>query len=261
MVTLYTEQENGNLKFVAEVDELDDPVEAVEAFLEENRSRADEFVAVVGTTENGTVATVRQTEVVSTGWGVSSNGNGDEEDEAPAPKRRGRPPGTKNKSTGAKRGPGRPKGSTNKKAAAKPTGSGRRGRQATLTDEMLEEAAERINDGETVSAVAEDMGVSSSGYLAKRIRETLGEDAIQVRRGRRPAEDSEPAEKPKRRGRPPGSKNKTGTAKRGPGRPKGSTNKPKAAAPAKRGPGRPKGSKNKARGGKSSPFKSRPDED
>lgn len=253
MVTLYTQKENGDLKFVAEVEDVDDPGAAVEALLEENpRTRADEFVALVGDVEDGQVVTVRQVEQVTYGWGVSGNGNGaDEEDEAPAPRRRGRPKGSTNK---PKRGPGRPKGSTNKAKSA--GGGGRRGRQATLTEDVLEEAMNRINDGETVKAVAADLGVSSSGYLARRIREEFGDDAIQVTRGRPAAGGAAPAAKPKRGpGRPAG--------KRGPGRPKGSTNKVKAAG-AKRGPGRPKGSKNKVKatsGRKSSPFKARAEED
>lgn len=242
MVTLYTEKENGDLKLVAEVEDTDNPVEAVQAAEEDNpRLKADAFLALVGSTEDGgaLVSVKKQTVSAWAANGVFSPDTEDEEDEAPAPKRRGRPPGSGAK----KRGPGRPKGSGKKSNSAKSSAGSGRGRKATLTDEVLEEALEAINNGATVKAVAEELGVSSSGYLAKKIREVFGEDSLQVTRGRPAAAPSEDAPKKRGPGRPKG----TTTKKRGPGRPKGSTNASKSA-PAKRGPGRPKGSGTAKRG-------------
>jgi len=248
VVTLYAPQENGNLKFLAEVEDADDAAEAVEALLEEQpRIRAEEFVALIGDLEEGIIVTVRQIEQTQTRWSVSANGNGEdeeeleEEEEAPAPRKRGRPKGS---TTKPKRGPGRPP-----KAAAASTG--KRGRQATLTEDVLESAVEMHNDqGMTMKEIAEELGVASSGYLAKKIRETFGDDVLgEVKRGRRPNVEAEEAPAPK---------------KRGPGRPKGSIT-------AKRGPGRPKGSTNKAKGVKTrtrtasakkrTPFAAKSDED
>jgi hypothetical protein len=86
--------------------------------------------------------------------------------------------------------------------------------------------------------IAAELGVSSSGYLAKKIRETFGDDALgEVKRGRPRKSESAPA--PKRgRGRPRGSKNKSSGTKT-----------------------RSRVSAGRSRGKKSSPFASRADED
>jgi len=250
MVTLYTEKENGDLKFLAEVDDVDDPGTAVEALLEDNpRVRADYFVALVGSTEDGVLTTVRQVEETNVRWAVSANGVvvDEEEDEEEVPVKRG--PGRPRKTeTAAPKRRGRPPGSGKKKAAATAS-TGKRGRQATLTTEVLEEAMELANNGMTMKDVAAEVGVSSAGYLARKIREEFGDDALgEVKRGRPPA----------------AGKAAPAAAKRGRGRPKGSTNAPKAGV-AKRGPGRPKGS-GKVAGkkkvvAKKSPFASRGDDD
>jgi hypothetical protein len=225
MVSVYVPQENCNLKLVAEVEDTDDATEAVLAVVEDTRKPADEYVAIVGDLEEGDVTTVRQ--VQTTTWGAAANGRAAvaekptkkrgpgrprkevvEEEEAPAPKR----------------GRGRPKGSTNKKAASS---GGQRGRKATLTEEILEQALEMHNDqGMSMTDIASELGVSSSGYLAKKIRETFGNDALgEVKRGRPRKTEDAPA--PKRgRGRPKGSTNKTTTKTRG----KASVGRPKASA-------------------------------
>jgi hypothetical protein len=113
VVTLFTEKENGDLKLVAEVEDTDNPVEAVQAAEEDNpRLKADAFLALVGSTEDGgaLVSVKKQTVESWAANGVFSPDEDDEEDEAPAPKKRGRPKGSTNKPAG-KRGPGRPKGS------------------------------------------------------------------------------------------------------------------------------------------------------
>lgn len=145
---IYTEKENGDLKLVAEIDEDVEDGEAVELLLEESpRLRADRFVVLAGTLDNGVMSVVEQAEeVITTTTWKSSRGNGasaatpkkrgpgrprktpvdDGMVEAPAPKRRGRPPGSKNKpktatATGAPKRRGRPPGSKNKPKAATST--------------------------------------------------------------------------------------------------------------------------------------------
>lgn len=146
-VAIYTEQDNGNLKLQAEIEEDMEDFEAVEALLEEvPRLKADRFVVLTGSLEDGAMSIVEQQEevVTTTTWKSTRNGNGavaapkpkrrgrppkqvevdevedDGEDEAPAPKRRGRPPGSGRKAKAAtttKKAParrGRPPGSKNK---------------------------------------------------------------------------------------------------------------------------------------------------
>ena len=114
-VKFYTAQENGNLKYIEEVEGTDDVDAAREALFEARPRLAntEEFICIVGDFEDGTVETISKQEVVQTAWASSRSSNEvdeDEEDEpAPAPKRRGRPPGTKNK----------PKATPAKKAAPK----------------------------------------------------------------------------------------------------------------------------------------------
>lgn len=149
-LAIYTEQDNGNLKLQAEIEEDMEDSEAVEALLEEvPRLKADRFVVLTGSLEDGTMSVVEQQEevVTTTTWKSTRNGNGavaapkkrrgrppkqaepddveddDGEEEAPAPKRRGRPPGSGRKAGKArgaaatKKAParrGRPPGSKNK---------------------------------------------------------------------------------------------------------------------------------------------------
>lgn len=139
--SIYTEQDNGNLKLLAEIEEDIEDGEAVQLLLEESpKLKADRFVVIVGGLDDGVSSVVEQAEEVITTitWKSSRNGNGEaaapakrrgrppkaavETDDAPAPKRRGRPPGSKNKASAAKPGPkagatrgrGRPPGSKNK---------------------------------------------------------------------------------------------------------------------------------------------------
>lgn len=57
--TLFTEQENGNLKLVAEVEGIDNPALAVDALLDDApRLKEREFVAIIGSIEDGTVTRV-----------------------------------------------------------------------------------------------------------------------------------------------------------------------------------------------------------
>lgn len=133
MATLiYTEKDNGDLKLLAEIEENVEDGEAVELLLAESpRLKSDRFVVLAGSLEDGVISVVEQQEEVRVRW-TSSRGNGNGaavvEDETPAaaPKRRGRPPGSKNKTTAAstddapKRRRGRPPGSKNKPGAAKP---------------------------------------------------------------------------------------------------------------------------------------------
>lgn len=56
---LFTEQENGNLKLVAEVEGIDNAALAVDALLDEQpRLKADEFIAVIGSIEDGIITRV-----------------------------------------------------------------------------------------------------------------------------------------------------------------------------------------------------------
>ncbi len=145
---IYTLKDNGDLKLMAEIEETLEDSEAVELLLENApRTRAEEFIVISGTLDDGVVSTVSQKETVTIKWASSRNGGSaeteevpapsrrsrvsvdtdDEEEEAPAPKRRrGRPPGSKNK---PKTGTAARKTTTARKPAAKTStrGGSRRG--------------------------------------------------------------------------------------------------------------------------------------
>lgn len=144
---IYTLKDNGDLKLMAEIEETLEDSEAVELLLENApRTRAEEFIVISGTLDDGVVSTVSQKETVTIKWASSRNGGSaeteevpapsrrsrvtvdtDDEEEAPAPKRRrGRPPGSKNK---PKTGTAARKTTTARKPAAKTStrGGSRRG--------------------------------------------------------------------------------------------------------------------------------------
>jgi hypothetical protein len=144
-VQFYVPKENGDLKFVDEVEGTSDVEAALEALLDARpklQHDAYVFVSVEGESLNGDggvigIAEVTEEEEVVTRRKVRVGG-GDEpapkkrgrprkqpveeveedEEEAAPPKRRGRPPGSKNKATAASAAPkrrGRPPGSGKKK--------------------------------------------------------------------------------------------------------------------------------------------------
>lgn len=122
---LFTEQENGNLKLVAEVD-IDNPALAVDALLDESpRLKEREFMALVGTSDEGvfTRVVVEDDEPVHPRRAIrvtgSVNGSGAVA-EKPAPRRRGRPPKAESQAATAEapKRRGRPPGSKNKTTAA-----------------------------------------------------------------------------------------------------------------------------------------------
>lgn len=145
MITIYTEQDNGNLKLVAELEGIEGPALAVDALLDEMpRLKDREFVVLSGNLDDGAITRVvveddepiqprRKMRVASNGEAPVAKRRGrppgsgkakaapaaDETgEEAPAPKRRGRPPGSKNKpktavTTKAKPGP-KPKAAAGK---------------------------------------------------------------------------------------------------------------------------------------------------
>lgn len=139
-IFLYVEQENGNLKAVAEVDDTDSPMLAVDELLDETNIKDREFVAVVGSLDGGTVCrvTVEDDEPVQPKRKMSVTGGDSQpkrgrrskaaeeeeegEEEAPAPAKRRAP--AKRKSNGrkapAKRAPA-------KKAPAKKAAGGKKG--------------------------------------------------------------------------------------------------------------------------------------
>lgn len=59
--TLFVQKDNGDLKFIAEVEDIDNPALALDAVLDEGIRAArgvEEFVAVVGSLEDGVVVTL-----------------------------------------------------------------------------------------------------------------------------------------------------------------------------------------------------------
>lgn len=118
-VRFFTAQDNGNLKYVEEVEGTDDVNEAREALFEARPRLAntEEFVVIVGDNEDGTVEVLRKTEVVQESWASSRHREGDEE-VAPAPKAK-RKPGPKPKA--AESAPAK-KSTARKPAAKKATG-------------------------------------------------------------------------------------------------------------------------------------------
>jgi hypothetical protein len=143
--TLYIQQENGNLKLVAEVEDIDNPALAVDALLDDApRLKEREFVALSGSLEDGKVTrvTVDDDEPVNPRRSISvTGGNGDTPDVQPR-KRRGRPrkaaaPSTngRRRSSAAepaeeapakKRGAAKKRGSAKKAAPAKKRGRPRK---------------------------------------------------------------------------------------------------------------------------------------
>lgn len=99
-ITLYTEQDNGNLKFVAEVEGIDSAALALDAYIDENpRVKDREFVAVTGEISDGVVERLQvpeEAEIVQPRRAIVSTRDGDS---APAAKKTavktGRKPGRK----------------------------------------------------------------------------------------------------------------------------------------------------------------------
>lgn len=89
-VKFYTAQDNGNLKYIEEVEGTDDVDAAREALFEARPRLAntEEFICIVGDFEDGTVETISKQEVVQTAWASSrgSNSEPDEDEEEPAPR-------------------------------------------------------------------------------------------------------------------------------------------------------------------------------
>jgi hypothetical protein len=137
-ITIYIPQENGNLTYVADVEDEDRADMALDAVLDELpriANKSDTFVALIDGYDGGTavVLTLEDPETVerrpkrgiAMSNGAATVEEPEAEDEAPAPRRR---------QTTAKRGPGRPRGSTAKKTtAAKTTPRRASGRKTPFT--------------------------------------------------------------------------------------------------------------------------------
>lgn len=128
--TLYVEQENGNLKLVAEVEDIDNAALAVDALLDNApRIKDREFVALVGDGEGGgsfCTVTVDSDEPVNPKRAMTIRGgsvvNGDTAEEESAPARR---TSTRRKAPARKpaaRKPAAKKTTTRKAPAKKATG-------------------------------------------------------------------------------------------------------------------------------------------
>lgn len=137
-ITIYIPKENGDLSYVADVEDEDRADMALDAVLDELpriASRSDTFVALIDGFEGGTAAllTLADSDVVERrpkrGIAMSNGAAVEEaaEEEPVAPRRR------QTAATPAKRGPGRPRGSTNKKTAAKTAPKRASGRRTPFT--------------------------------------------------------------------------------------------------------------------------------
>ena len=132
-VTFYVAQDNGNLKFVDEVEGTTDPGEALDALLEARpRLNHDAYAALIGDLQDGVMVTLTREEVVEVKWVPTSlaakaaaaeaaeeeaeDEEDDEEDEEPepAPKRTRKAPTRKTAS--------KPKTPAKKAPAKKPAG-------------------------------------------------------------------------------------------------------------------------------------------
>jgi hypothetical protein len=131
-VRFYTEQENGTLKYVEEVEGTTDPGEAREALFDAipRLAKQDEFVLIIsedGDNTSGVMTRLSKQEVVQTAWvtgdGESAGGDDNEDDDeaeeepAPKPKRSAPKRGTKRKAPARK--PAAKKGTTRKPPAKK----------------------------------------------------------------------------------------------------------------------------------------------
>jgi len=137
-ITIYIPKDNGDLSYVADVEDEDRADMALDAVLDELprvAQRSDTFVALIDGYDGGTavVLTLEDSDVVerrpkraiAMSNGAATVEEPEAEDEAPAPRRR---------PTAAKRGPGRPRGSTAKKTtAAKTTPKRASGRKTPFT--------------------------------------------------------------------------------------------------------------------------------
>lgn len=134
-VIIYEEQENGNLKALAEVEDMGSPALAVDALLDEMpRLKTRDFVCIIGSLDEGNVTrvTVEDDEPIQPKrrMTISANGSGskaaakraravvdveedDEEEEAPKPRRKT----TRKRSTAAK-GTTRKRSTNGRKTAA-----------------------------------------------------------------------------------------------------------------------------------------------
>lgn len=122
-VKFYTAQDNGNLKYIEEVEGTDDVDAAREALFEARPRLAntEEFVCIVGDFEDGTVETISKQEVVQTAWASSRGSEPDEDEEEPAPRqtrRRAAPKAAAKKAT-PKKAPAKAKPAARKAPAAK----------------------------------------------------------------------------------------------------------------------------------------------
>lgn len=147
-VLIYTEGTDGDLTSIAEIEDIDSPVLAIDALLDEVGDDLEErdFVCVVGSLDSGTVVRVsvtddapvnpKRTMEVSGGTDDLADED-DEEEEAPkpAPKKRGRPPAKKKAPAAAKKAPAKKKQPAAKKAPAKAKKSGSPFRRNEASDE------------------------------------------------------------------------------------------------------------------------------
>jgi hypothetical protein len=128
---VFTQSDNGDLVLIAEVEDIADPALAIDALLDEVPDLITEEFVVIDT-EHRIIVKVDDLDLVRPRRDIvvigGTNGHGPDEDEAPAPKRRGRPPGTKSKTADAPKRRGRPPGTKNKPKADAEETPKRRGR-------------------------------------------------------------------------------------------------------------------------------------
>ena len=148
-VTFYVAQDNGNLKFVDEVEGTTDPGEALDALLEARpRLNHDAYAALIGDLQDGVMVTLTREEVVEVKWVPTSlaakaaaaeaaeeeaedeeDDEEDEEEPEPAHKRTRKAPTRKTASkpkTPAKKAPA--KAAAKKPAGKKPAAGKTRGK-------------------------------------------------------------------------------------------------------------------------------------
>jgi hypothetical protein len=159
-VTLYVPQENGSLKYIAEVEGAEDGPLALDALLDEMpRLKHDQYVAISGTLEDGTVevltvpdddaplqprrAILRSRQAAAPKPASSRRKRAaveveEDEDEAPKPARKRSSSKKTTRKPPAKKAPTKPKGST-RKPPSKPVGKKASGKRSPFTKNAASE--------------------------------------------------------------------------------------------------------------------------
>jgi len=151
-ITIFIPRDNGDLKYVAEVDEVERPDMALDALLDEMPRVANQstiFAAVVGSMEEGGEIVILELdpeapveERPKRAIRMSNNGSTQvvesvDDEPAPAPRRRGRPKGstTRGRTTGTKTAAKKVDGRTKAGRAAKARAGGRSPFKARAEDD------------------------------------------------------------------------------------------------------------------------------